>query len=95
MKNILFLVKVEGESCWPELVSGRRYFASRLPRIKRGRFLVFKNPADKNQILVKKLLTISDSSMLELGGTVAWSSRYHDPKSAVLGTLISNAKISF
>ena len=88
MKNILFLVKVEGESCWPELVSGRRYLASPLLPIRVGKFVVFKNPADPDQILVKKVLNISDDGTVELGGTVSWSSRHIVPKSAVLGCMV-------
>ena len=44
LKNIIFRITVSGESCWPELVPGKTYFASRLRRAHVGDYVVFKNP---------------------------------------------------
>ena len=43
-RNLLFRVTVSGESCWPELVPSKTYFASCLRRPRVGDYVVFQNP---------------------------------------------------
>jgi hypothetical protein len=54
-KRILFVVKVEGLSCWPFLKPGRKYFATSLGRPKKGDFVVFRDPKKRDRFLVKKV----------------------------------------
>ena len=71
MGRLLFTVKVEGESCWPDLVPGKRYFATSLLRPRVGDFIVFKRPSDLRSFLVKKVKEVrGDSYYVE--GTVSW-----------------------
>lgn len=69
--RIFFRVRVSGESCWPVLVPGRSYWASRLGRVRKGDFVVFTNPADYGQIFVKKILGMQKAAY-EVGSTVSW-----------------------
>ena len=71
LKNLLFVVKVEGESAFPELIPGRKYLATSLKRPKIGRFIVFKNPRNEAQIMVKKV-TDSHPEGFSVSGVVSW-----------------------
>lgn len=90
-RGILFRVRVSGESCWPVLVPGKAYWASALARIQKGDFIVFTNPADREQILVKKILSIQKRAY-EVGSTVSWGLSGKDfglvDKKSVLGKII-------
>ena len=73
IERIFFLVKVEGESLWPELIPGKRYFATSMLKPNADDYVVFKNPRNQREIFVKKVKRIIDGSY-EVGGTVPWSS---------------------
>ncbi len=66
------MVKVEGESAFPELISGRYYFASILKKPKIGRYVVFKNPMNGEQIFVKKIIR-EEHDGFYVAGTVSWA----------------------
>ena len=87
----LFLVRVNGESMWPALRPGCFYLASGWLRIKVGDFLVFKNPANHNQILIKQVEKIR-SEGCEVDGTVSWSQSSQDfgliTKNLILGRIL-------
>ncbi len=72
IKRAIFLVKVEGESAWPELVPEKLYFATNLIKPKKGELVVFKNPKDKKEILVKKIKLIK-KNLYFIEGTLPWS----------------------
>lgn len=95
MRRILFRVKVEGESCWPELIPGNSYFATKLFKPREGQFLVFKNPKNQAEIFVKKIISIKKGSYF-VSGTVSWTvnSDYFGwvGKNLVLGCLICASK---
>ncbi len=84
----LFLVRVSGESMWPRLVPGRRYFATSLLSPRVGRIVVCAHPHEAGQLLVKRVERIADGK-LHLGGTVDWSSSYVVPRAAVWGVIIT------
>lgn len=55
-KRLLFLVKVEGLSCWPFLAPGKRYLATSLISPQKGDFVVFRDKENKRRFLVKKVI---------------------------------------
>ena len=77
IKRLLFLVKVEGESGWPELVPEKTYFATSLLKPRVGDFIVFKNPKKPAQILVKKVKA-RVANRYEVAGDVSWSTSGRD-----------------
>ena len=93
IKRILFRVRVSGESCWPALVPGRMYWASALGRIQIGSFVVFRSPADQEQILVKRVCEVRAEGY-EVDSTVSWGLSSADfgvvEKQRVLGRIIPN-----
>ena len=56
IKNLLFLVKVEGESAWPDLTPGKSYIATSIAAPKLNDFVIFKNPANLREYYVKKVI---------------------------------------
>ena len=93
IKRMLFRVRVSGESCWPALVPNRSYWASALGRIQVGDFVVFENPTDREQILVKRVCEVR-AERYEVDSTVSWGLSSADfgvvEKGKVLGRIISN-----
>lgn len=88
--RFLFRVKVSGESCWPDLVPGKSYPASRLRAPGVGDYVVFPDPiheASTSGWWVKKIKRI-DGNILHVGGTVSWSSSCTVPRIRVLGTIL-------
>lgn len=75
-KNILFIVRVTGESCWPELVPSKRYLATNLIKPRIGDYVVFKTKHD--EIFVKKIMEIREDSVKKgnysyfVSGNVSW-----------------------
>jgi phage repressor protein C with HTH and peptisase S24 domain len=92
IKEPLFLVEVEGESAWPELIPGKIYFASKLKRPKVGNFIVFSSPRNKSEIFVKKIKQIRDNFYV-VSGNVPWASSSKDfgeiHSELVLGAIIN------
>jgi hypothetical protein len=84
--KLLFKVQVSGESCFPELISGKTYSASSMRRPKVGRYVAFKPQEKSANCVVKKITRIAPDALC-VGGTVSWSSTYIIPCSAVVGTL--------
>ena len=75
--SILFRVQVEGESCWPELITGKSYWASCLPKPQTGDFVVFRNPLNYGQIFVKKVVA-TEGGKYCVAGTVSWGASSAD-----------------
>lgn len=90
-KRLLFLVKVEGESGWPELIPGKTYYATCLKKPVIGSFVVFRNPQNPMQILVKKVFAIKNGGY-EVGSLVSWGSSSKElgliPQELILGSII-------
>jgi len=91
IKKFLFRVKIEGESAWPQLISGKIYLATGIAKIKAGDFIVFINPQNKKQVMVKKVTKAYRESYF-VEGNVSWATSSQElgliPKSLVLGKVI-------
>ena len=98
IKRLLFLVKIEGESLWPELIPGKRYAATSLGKPDIGDYLVFKNPGNNGQTFVKKIRDIRDGAY-EVAGTVPWASSSNEfgliLRNSVVGKIILPKLIRF
>ena len=70
---ILFVVRVEGESCWPELIPGKRYLGSGWLSPRVGDFAIFENPKNQNEIFVKKVTAVK-GDQYRVASTVSWGS---------------------
>lgn len=90
-KHLLFRVRVSGESCWPVLVPGKSYWASALAPVREGDFIVFRNPADRDRVFIKKILEVRGGGY-RVGSSVSWGSSSGDfgivGTRAVLGRII-------
>ena len=76
-KRALFFVRVEGESMWPVLVSGKRYIASNVFGPRPGDIAVFRRPKETSRIFVKRVVGASgDCFMME--SAVSWGSSSAD-----------------
>ncbi len=88
LRHLLFIVKIEGESAWPELIPEKYYFATSLLRPKTGRFFIFKKDG---RIIVKKIEKILDKSV-EVSAAVSWGSSSKNlgilPLETMIGTVI-------
>ena len=88
LASIVFVVRVEGESAWPHLVSGKRYLASGLVVPRKGDWAVFRNPRNNEQIFVKRIEKVERSGYI-VGGAVSWASSSDDfgpvPRHFILG----------
>ena len=84
----LFVVRVRGESGWPMLVPGRRYFASSLFVPRTGDWAVFRHPQQADTIYIKRVREILDTGYI-MGGMVSWASSSDDfgpvPRDHILG----------
>ena len=91
MGRLLFSVKIEGESAWPELIPGKRYLATNLLKPKIGDFIVFQNPKNRKEMFVKKVSEVKNDSYF-VEGTVSWATGSEDfgpvNKSLVLGKIL-------
>lgn len=85
--RVLFLVRVSGESMWPSLVPGRRYWATSLLKPRVGDVVVAVHPHDHTIFVVKKITT-HDGNAYGLDGTVPWSSSFTVPADTVVGVLL-------
>ncbi len=89
-RHLLFLVKVEGESGWPTLVSGKRYLATNLILPQQGDFLVFRNQHDC-EVYVKQIAEVRRNGYM-MESTVSWGSSSRDfgmiPFRATLGVVL-------
>lgn len=87
------MVKIEGESAWPDLIPGRSYLATNLSRPRIGDFVIFKNPKNKNEIFVKQVKEIKGNDYC-LEGRLPWAESSKDfglvNKNLILGRLISS-----
>jgi len=94
LSSIVFVVRVEGESCWPCLVHGKEYWATCLLRPKRGDFVVFRNPKDRKEIFVKKVTAV-EGGHLKVASTVSWGSPSIElgvvPQELVMGTIFRSS----
>ncbi|MCP6719338.1 MAG: S26 family signal peptidase [Patescibacteria group bacterium] len=92
IKRLIFSVEVEGESAWPELIPEKTYLATGIKKPKVGDFIVFLNPENNKEILVKKIKSIEDNYYF-VSGNVSWANSSKDfglvPKELVLGKIIS------
>ena len=55
LAKLLFIVKVEGMSGWPHLVSGKHYLATNFVEPHLGDFIVFTHPQFPDSHLVKRV----------------------------------------
>lgn len=69
----LFSVRIKGTSMMPELIPNKLYLASSLKKPKIGSNIVFKNPKNITQMLVKKVHTASDDNSYYVNGAVSWA----------------------
>ena len=90
-KYFLFAVKVEGESMWPELIPGRRYFASSLLSPKAGSYIVFKNPDNESELFVKRLKE-RHGDLLLAESIVPWGSSHEFPRRLLVGTILKTGR---
>lgn len=88
---LVFSVKVEGESCWPQLIPGKEYLATNLLKPKVSDFIVFQNPKNQREIFVKRVAEIKNNSYC-VEGTVSWAESSKNfgevNKNLVLGKII-------
>lgn len=83
--RLFFLVRVDGESMYPYLISGEKYFASNLFRLRHGDFAVFCNPKETGRIFVKKVAEVfPDGYIMESAVPGGASSRDFGPVPARL-----------
>jgi phage repressor protein C with HTH and peptisase S24 domain len=77
IKNLVFLVKVEGESGWPELIPGKLYLATNLIKPRVDDFIVFQNPDNQKEFFIKKIKEIKDNSYF-VEGILPWAKSSKD-----------------
>lgn len=86
----LFLVKVEGLSCWPHLRPGKRYLATSLGKPQKGDFLVFRDE-EENRFLVKRVVS-KEGSNYHVASTLSFARTVDDfglvPLERIEGKLI-------
>ena len=86
-----FSVHIEGESAWPELISGKNYFATSFFKPKVGDFIVFQNPKNQKEIFVKRVAEIKNNYYY-VEGTVSWATSSKNfgevNKNLVLGKIL-------
>lgn len=89
-KRIIFWVDVTGDSMSPVLKNGQSYLASCFLRPKVGRIIVFKNPQNLEQRMVKKIISKTNNGF-EVAGVKDKSTSSKEiglvPGSLILGTL--------
>ena len=82
-------MRVSGESMWPELVNGRRYWASSLLRPRAGSHVVFQNPWGEGMFVKKVSRVVGDG--YEVTSLVPWGSGSKDfglvSKGNIIGVL--------
>jgi phage repressor protein C with HTH and peptisase S24 domain len=90
MQKILFRVRIEGESMWPELVNGKRYFATPLVAPRVGNCVVFRDPQNSG-VFVKKIVG-HEAGGYRLASLVLWGSSSDDfglvPREDIIGTVL-------
>lgn len=72
---------------WPELVPGKRYFATSLFAPQVGDFIVFRNPENPLQVIVKKAVKF-EKGVYYAEGLLSGSSSYEVPQKYILGKLL-------
>ena len=91
IKRLFFFVKIEGESAWPKLISEKVYLATSMAKARVGDFIVFVNPKNEKETMVKKVTKISQDSYF-VEGNVPWATSSQElgliPKSLVLVKII-------
>ena len=80
LSKLLFSIRVEGESGWPRLVAGKRYFATALGRPKRGDMVVFPDPQSQSVMprLFVKEVKEQYGSYYKVGSATGWGSSSDD-----------------
>ena len=85
-------MRIDGESCFPDLIPGKKYLAQKTKTPQVGEFVVFLNPLNAQQILVKKVVRI-ENGLYYVKGNTSWatSSQNFGPVSSkdILGIIIS------
>lgn len=96
-RKIFFLVRVEGESGWPVLVPGGRYFASGFLSPRIGDFAVFRNQQDTERVFVKRVVGLANG-FYRMESAVSWGSSSDDfglvPRELILGKIILRGRAS-
>ncbi len=70
LPNLLFRVKVSGESCWPHLIPGKKYFATSVARKRAGDFIVFRQDSGQ-RIYVKRIREVLPAGF-RVESTLSW-----------------------
>jgi hypothetical protein len=90
INRIIFSVKIEGESAWPDLVPGKFYLATNLLKAKIGDFVVFKEPRNQ-EVFAKRIKEIKEGDYF-LEGNLPWAESSKDfgliNKKLILGKII-------
>lgn len=84
LRYLIFRVTVTGESMWPTLTPGNRYWASSLLPYRVGSIVVAKT---KHRLVVKRIGEIGEKSVSLVSDAVNGSS-YEVPTRAILGSLL-------
>jgi hypothetical protein len=91
LRNMLFRVRVEGESGWPHLVPGKIYWASSLRAPRVGGWVVFNDPRLPERVLVKRIAAVHPEGY-EVQSAVSWGTSSREfgtvPRAAVRGALL-------
>lgn len=86
----MFVVRVEGESMWPALIPGRRYFASGIGVLRAGDIAVFRHPKEMSGIFVKRVAEARGGAY-RMESAVSWGSSSRDfgivPQKCILGKI--------
>ena len=85
-RRILFTVIVRGESCWPDLIPGARYYATAIIRPRLGDFVVFENPRGPGACVKK--FSSKKNGQFNLTSTVSWGSAYSIDCTRILGVVL-------
>lgn len=90
IRRLIFLVDVTGDSMSPVLENGKSYLASSLLKPQVGKIIIFKNPLNLNQVMIKKIIS-ETSEGYEVVGLITGSTSSKEigyiKKENIIGTL--------
>lgn len=96
IRRILFVVRVEGESMWPALIPGRRYFASGIGVVRVGDFAVFRNPRETSRIFIKRAAAAREGGYI-MESAVSWGASSRDfgpvPRQYIIGKVLQRFSV--
>ena len=90
-RQLLFVVRVSGESMWPALVPGKTYLATNILRPRGGDMIIFRNRNNCDRVFVKRVKGETPEGD-EVESLVSWGSSGEQfgviPHGEVLGRLL-------